>query len=394
MQPAYDTIIIGAGMSGLAAGIRLAMFGQRVCIVERHTKVGGLNSFYRRGGRDYDVGLHALTNYAPPGARRGPLPLLLRQLRLDGRDLDLAPQIGSTIAFPGVSLDFGNEFGLLESEVGRQFPGQKDAFQRLVGQILDYDQLGSAAGARSAREVAGSLIREPLLLEMLFCPLLYFGGSRENDLDFGQFSVLFRSIYLEGLARPRHGVRRLLDSLVRKFEQLGGELRLGRAVRRIVSRDSAAHSLLCGDGAELTAQRFLSSAGWPETRQLLEDQEPFAAEPAGQLSFLETILVLDAPPRDLGCRRTIVFYNDAPVFRYQKPDDLVDEHSGVITSPNNFQYDEPLEEGWPTGTAGPRWSRRPTSRPSSRAASASSRRPSVSCPTSGTRWWPATPSRR
>ena len=28
----YDTIIIGAGMSGLAAGIRLAHFGQRVCI--------------------------------------------------------------------------------------------------------------------------------------------------------------------------------------------------------------------------------------------------------------------------------------------------------------------------------------------------------------------------
>ena len=33
----YDTIIIGAGMSGLAAGIRLAYFERRVCILERHT---------------------------------------------------------------------------------------------------------------------------------------------------------------------------------------------------------------------------------------------------------------------------------------------------------------------------------------------------------------------
>ncbi|HAH47971.1 MAG TPA: hypothetical protein DCM07_24575, partial [Planctomycetaceae bacterium] len=28
----YDSIIIGAGLSGLAAGIRLAYYGKRVCI--------------------------------------------------------------------------------------------------------------------------------------------------------------------------------------------------------------------------------------------------------------------------------------------------------------------------------------------------------------------------
>ena len=78
----YDTIIIGAGMSGLAAGIRLAYYDQRVCILERHYTIGGLNSFYRLRGRDYDVGLHALTNFTPKGTKTGPLARLLRQLRL------------------------------------------------------------------------------------------------------------------------------------------------------------------------------------------------------------------------------------------------------------------------------------------------------------------------
>ncbi len=32
----YDTIIIGAGLSGLAAGIRLAYYDKRVCVLERH----------------------------------------------------------------------------------------------------------------------------------------------------------------------------------------------------------------------------------------------------------------------------------------------------------------------------------------------------------------------
>ena len=97
----YDTIIIGAGLSGLAAGIRLAYYEQRVCILERHYTIGGLNSFYRLRGRDYDVGLHAVTNYATKGAKKGPLVRLLRQLRLSWEDFSLAPQIGSAIAFPG-----------------------------------------------------------------------------------------------------------------------------------------------------------------------------------------------------------------------------------------------------------------------------------------------------
>ena len=62
----YDVAIIGAGLSGLAAGVRLAHFGQKVCIFERHNAPGGLNSFYSIAGRKYDVGLHAVTNFVKP----------------------------------------------------------------------------------------------------------------------------------------------------------------------------------------------------------------------------------------------------------------------------------------------------------------------------------------
>ena len=36
MAQKFDAVIIGAGMSGLAAGIRLAMFDKKVVIVEKH----------------------------------------------------------------------------------------------------------------------------------------------------------------------------------------------------------------------------------------------------------------------------------------------------------------------------------------------------------------------
>src|SRR3954453_23844345 len=153
----YDTLIIGAGMSGLAAGIRLAYYDQRVCILERHYTIGGLNSFYRLRGRDYDVGLHALTNVTPKGTKTGPLARLLRQLRMRWDDFAIAPQLGSEIAFPDVRLRFDNNSRTLRDEVAYAFPKQADKFDRLANEIVAYDDLSEAHAGISAREVVSSI---------------------------------------------------------------------------------------------------------------------------------------------------------------------------------------------------------------------------------------------
>src|SRR5687767_7158107 len=100
----YDVAIIGAGMSGLAAGVRLAHFGRRVCILEKHSVWGGLNSFYKKDGHHFDTGLHAVTNYVPPGYKgpRPPLSRVMRQLRIKAEDIELDPQTYSEIVFGGV----------------------------------------------------------------------------------------------------------------------------------------------------------------------------------------------------------------------------------------------------------------------------------------------------
>ena len=342
----YDTVIIGAGMSGLAAGIRLAHYNKKVCILERHNTIGGLNSFYRQGGRNFDVGLHAMTNYTPKGTKHGPLTRIIRLLRFTFEDFALVPQIGSEIAFPGVRLHFNNQFELFESEVERAFPDQIDGLRSMVAALVDYDQLGLGTTGGSAREFVATHITDPLLVEMIFCPILYYGGARERDMEFGQFCIMFRSIFLEGFARPLAGVRLILQQLHRKFKALGGELRLRAGVEQLVVADGRVRKLLLSDGSEIETQNVLSSAGWHETMRLCSDtdDEPPERE-VGQLGFIETISVLDKEPAQLGHDRTIVFYNDSERFEYSKPNDPVDLRSGVICSPNNFDYDEPLGEG-------------------------------------------------
>jgi len=153
----YDVLIIGAGMSGLAAGIRLAYYGKKVCIVEKHHRVGGLNSFYNLGGRKFDVGLHAMTNYVPKSVKLAPLPKLLRQLKLKAEDFALCPQRMSVIKFLNKTLRFNNDFDFFVQEVVDNFPTQADNFLNLLKTIFEYDELNLYTKPISAREVVSSL---------------------------------------------------------------------------------------------------------------------------------------------------------------------------------------------------------------------------------------------
>ena len=343
----YDTIIIGAGLSGLAAGIRLAYFDKQVCVLERHTTIGGLNSFYRLRDRNYDVGLHAVTNYAPPGTKTGPLSKLLRQLRLRWEDFNLSPQIESSIVFPDCTLRFTNDFEFFRQQVAEHFPKQIENFNRLVRHIKAHDSLNlNNQRECSARSILAEFISDPLLIEMILCPLMFYGSPTPHDMDFTQFVIMFNSIFCEGFGRPFQGVRLILKSLVRKFKSLSGELILRSGVREICTEHNRAIGVVLDDGRRLEARNILSSAGSSETFRLCSRVSPQNRDfPPGEISFVETVSILDRHPADLPHKETIVFYNDSPLFGYEPPRAPVDIRSGIICSPNNFHYDKTAPRG-------------------------------------------------
>src|SRR5471032_1282135 len=260
-------------MSGLAAGIRLAHFGKRVCIFERHNATGGLNSFYSIAGRRFDVGLHAMTNYVRPGVKGTPLGKLLRQLRIERDEFALCEQRQSRVAFGPrgeTSLRFTNDFTVLEGEVAQKFPAQIDGFRRLVAAVRAYDDVSLDAPAESARAVVRRHLTDPLLEDMLFCPVMYYGSATEHDLEFGQFVIMFKALYLEGFARPFDGVRVIIRVLLEKFRAAGGERRMKCGVRSIIAQIGRATALTLDDGSEITADHVISSIGAPETERLFE----------------------------------------------------------------------------------------------------------------------------
>lgn len=344
----YPLVIIGGGLSGLAAGIRFARFGRKVLILEKHSKPGGLNSYYHRQGMLLETGLHAITNYAGPDQRQAPLNRLLRQLKLSRRQLSFHQQYTSKIIFPDrAALEFSNDFELLKSEIFRVFPHAIDPFLKLVRDIDRYDPFGNPARA-STRHHLASILPEPLLIEMLLCPLMFYGGCEEGDMDFAQFVIMFRAIFQEGFFRPAGTIKDFLDLLLAHYRSFDGEIRFNAGVDELLTDNAGSRPRVLGvrlaNGEEISCDCLLSTIGYPdETMSLLPTgirsslQPRVVSEKATRLGFMENIYFLDSKAKDiLSHNHTIIFYSLGERMEYTRPSEAADTSSGVICFPDNF----------------------------------------------------------
>ena len=320
-------IIIGGGLSGLAAAIRLARFHPKVLLLEKHSRLGGLNSYYYRNNRLLETGLHAITNFAPKQKKSAPLNKLLRQLKIDRREFGIREQIKSRIQFDnGAVLHFSNDFELLKDEISTQFNREIDNFLRLVD-FLDQADPFLPSRYTSTKAVLNDYLTDPLLVDMLLCPVLYYGSSWTNDIDLKQFIIMFRSIFQEGFFRPEGTIKELLELLKNKYLDFGGSLKLNTGVSEILTDGSKATGVVLENGELVTCDYLVSTAGVDETRTLLGVAS--SELPVERLGFTENIFLLSPEaehhlPSDI----TITFFNTGKDFVFQNPENYVDFTSG------------------------------------------------------------------
>ncbi len=329
-------VVIGGGLSGLAAAIRLARFTPDVLLLEMHTRLGGLNSYYFRNKSLFETGLHAITNYAEPGNKRAPLNRLLRQLKLNRKSLVFHQQKQSEIVFSNrQSLSFSNDFDLLRQEIKEKFPHAEKGFNDLCIFLDQFDPF-QPSPFKSAKRYLLDKLQDNLLVDMLLCPLMYYGSSVENDMDFSQFAIMFQAIYREGFFRPDGTIKDFLTIFSDHFKSLGGTIRLGAKVEQILYKNAVVHGVRLTSGEVIECDHLLSTIGHQETRSILELQDTETV-PA-RLGFIESIYQLPSSARSsLPSDKTVIFFNSAEEFSYKQPEGFADYSSGVICMPYNFK---------------------------------------------------------
>ncbi|MDP0497102.1 MAG: FAD-dependent oxidoreductase [Verrucomicrobiota bacterium JB024] len=335
MAERYDTIIIGAGFAGLSAGIRLAQFQKRVLILESHKLPGGLNSYYYRGkGQLYNSGLHTVTNFNAKNRRWG-FGLICRNLGIDSGEFRLVPpKHPSALQIPQGELLFGNDPELLRASIAREFSSQVDGFDRFCADLKSPRDPAVLQRAGS-RELLGEYFTEPRLMDLLELPVYIYGGYREGQIDAATFSTVFRSIFLEGCGSPPD-IKHVLDLLIARFKDLGGELKTRRRVAQIVTDGGRFRGVELADGTVLEADACLSSAGLAETGQLAGQ----VWGDSGDLSVFETVVAMDRPLDELGVDRTLLMVSLEPEFHWRAPEGRQEYFHLTLAASDNYAFSE------------------------------------------------------
>ncbi|MBX2989911.1 MAG: phytoene desaturase [Bacteroidetes bacterium] len=121
-------VIIGAGLGGLAAAIRLAQYGYSVTIVEKNERVGGKMDIVRRNGYTFDTGPSLLT-----------MPSIIKELFTSVGEamedhITLVPvdPICRYWFSDGATLDASGNLKTTEEEIARLSPSDVEGFRKFI----------------------------------------------------------------------------------------------------------------------------------------------------------------------------------------------------------------------------------------------------------------------
>ncbi|MFJ9839916.1 phytoene desaturase family protein [Kitasatospora sp. NPDC101155] len=336
-------VIIGAGMSGLAAASRLATLGHRVTVCEAGGTYGGMVGRYERDGFAFDTGPGLLTLpavYRDLALKTGkePLEQLVELAPVDPESRHLFPD-GTAVTLPNASrggvsqaLDaaFGEGSGARWSEVMNRGRAVWEATRRpLLEEPLPADPAPLRTDPYPVPPRTGlARLRKPVAWTLDTVARRQLGGhpgltallgepALRHGLPPGQAPAGAAVLaYMEqsfGVWYVKGGLRALADAVYRRCESRKVEFRFDTPVTRVVVEEGRARGVETADGridADLvvsamdTAALFRQGlADWPGLRP--EHWEP--VEVPGRFSVL---LALRGPRPEGTVHRTVVHAAD------------------------------------------------------------------------------------
>jgi prolycopene isomerase len=267
MNDAYDAVVIGSGLGGLASAATLARAGRRVLVVERHDQPGGYASTFRRGGFTFEVSLHLLDAVEPGEPNRRLLDDLgiateLELLRPVAQRREIWPEHDLVIPY-------GRDAYL--DALSRGFPAERQGLSRLLDLAhAAHDAFHEGTGdvlaplGVLARSTAGAVVDAHVGDRRLRAMLAMFGrgwlGLPLDELAAVQFLVAWYSFHRYGGSYPRGGSSAIVSALCRVVESAGGSVCTSTAVTRIHIERRRVAAVDLSDGRHIATRLVLSNA--------------------------------------------------------------------------------------------------------------------------------------
>jgi phytoene desaturase len=293
-------IVIGSGFGGLALAIRLQAAGIPTLILEARDKPGGRAYVYEQDGFRFDAGPTVLT-----------APQVIDDLftaggknRTDYIQFEELSPFYRLMWQDGTQFDYAGDEAELEAAIAAFSPNDLEGYRRFREYSRDvfkegYEKLAHVPfldiwsmvraapnlvklqSYRSVYSIVARFIKDEKLRQAFSYHTLLVGG---NPFSASAIYALIHALELKwGVHFPRGGTGALVASLVKLFQDLGGELRLNAAVDEILTKDNKVSGVRLKDGEIIPATYVASNADVVHTYKHLLRTTPPAQSAARKL---------------------------------------------------------------------------------------------------------------
>ena len=284
--PTDHVVVVGAGLGGLSAALRLAGAGRRVTLLERADVPGGRAGLLADRGYAFDTGPTVLTM---PHLLADALACVGEQLT-DWLDLVPVQPLYRAYYPDGSSLDVHGDVDAMADEITRVCgPREAAGYRRYVDfvsalyrlqmrdfidrnidsphQLITSDlaRLAALGGFRKLAPRVGQFLRDPRTTRVFSFQAMYAGVSPYDALAL--YAVIAYMDSVAGVYFPRGGMHAVPRALAGAAEKHGVELRYGTEVTRVETRGRRAVAVLTADGERIACDAVVLNPDLPIARR-------------------------------------------------------------------------------------------------------------------------------
>ena len=308
--PTDHVVIVGAGLAGLSAALRLAGAGRKVTVVERESFPGGRNGLLNKSGYAFDTGPTVLT-----------MPdLIADAFRCVGEEmrdwLDLIPLNPLYRAFyaDGTQLDVHADTQRMETEIAKTISAEEAMGYRryvdFVTKLYKYEmndfidrnidsplnlltpnlaRLIALGGFRKLAPKVSQFLKDPRTQKVYSFQAMYAGVSPQQALAI--YAVIAYMDSVNGVFFPKGGMHALPRALAAAAEKHGVTFKYNSKVVSVEHSGGRAKAVVTESGERIPCDALILNPDLPVAWKELLDKEPLSIKRLNYSPSCVTMLI-------------------------------------------------------------------------------------------------------
>lgn len=277
----YDIVIVGSGLGGLICAGILSKQGKKVCVLEKHNRIGGNLQTFKREGCLFDTGVHYIGCMDPGQILHQVYKYLgvLDQMTLDRLDEDGY----DVISIGEKEYKLANGYDNYAASLKTYFPEEGEAIDQFVDTLRNiWDNVGLLNFNGRLNEelpgvwkynqnahdfIAGLTDNEELRAVLAGNNGLYTGNSQKTPL---YMMANINSFFIKSAWRLAGGGSQLAEALGEQVEKAGGKVIVKANVVKLKAEDKRIEAAVLDNGEEIYGDTFISNIHPSLTMDLLD----------------------------------------------------------------------------------------------------------------------------